>query len=164
METSYWSQHFSCSIKSAWLTSCFIVLLYSRWVQSADYWAIGTNELCVPLTISLSLITINSTYLVSLWTEGLRTDLLDRRRPPADTCRPLIWSDLSSSPSPPPRSHALSSVQPEHREAERQAVSAASPLSSRASYGTKCLSFRYKKKKKLQRQTKNCFVRTVSSN
>lgn len=66
------------------------------------------------LTISLSLTTISSIYLVSVCTEGLRTLRLDRRRPP-DACCSLTWSGLSSSsPSPPLPSHSLSSVQSGH--------------------------------------------------
>lgn len=67
------------------------------------------------LTISLSLTTINSIYLVSAWTEGLRTNLLDRLSPPDTRCS-LIWSGLSSSLSPPLLSHSLSSVQSGHTE------------------------------------------------
>lgn len=67
------------------------------------------------LTISLSLTTINSIYLVSAWTEGLRTNLLDRLSP-LDTRCSLIWSGLSSSLSPPLLSHSLSSVQSGHTE------------------------------------------------
>lgn len=63
----------------------------------------------------MSLTTINSIYLVSVWTEGLRTNLLDRLSPPDTSCS-LIWSGLSSSPSPPLLSHLLSSVQSGHTE------------------------------------------------
>lgn len=66
-------------------------------------------------TMSLSLTTINSIYLVSVWTEGLRTNLLDRFNPP-DACCSFIWSGLSSSLSPPLLSHWLSSAQSGHRE------------------------------------------------
>lgn len=67
------------------------------------------------LTRSLSLTTISSMYLVSVWTEGLRTDLLDLLTL-ADACCSLVSGGLSSSsPSPPLRSHSVSSVQSGHR-------------------------------------------------
>lgn len=67
------------------------------------------------LTMSLSLTTISSMYLVSVWTEGLRTDLLDLLGL-ADACCSLVSGGLSSSPTPPLRSHSLSSVQSGHRQ------------------------------------------------
>lgn len=67
------------------------------------------------LTKSLSLTTISSMYLVSVWTEGLRTDLLDLLSF-ADACCCLVSGGLSSSASPPLRSHSLSSVQSGHRQ------------------------------------------------
>lgn len=65
------------------------------------------------LTMSLSLTTISSIYLVSLWTEGLRTKRLDRRSPP-DACCSRARPGLPSLAPRPLRSHPLSSVQSGH--------------------------------------------------
>lgn len=64
--------------------------------------------------MSLSLTTISSMCLVSVWTEGLRTDLLDLPGL-ADACCSPVSAGLSSSPTPPPRSHSPSSPQSGHR-------------------------------------------------
>lgn len=66
-------------------------------------------------TISLSLTTISSMYLVSVWTEGLRTDLLDLLGL-SDPCCSLPPGGPSSSPTPPLRSRSPSSVQSGHRQ------------------------------------------------
>lgn len=75
----------------------------------------ASTSFCFQLTISLSLTTISSIYLVSVCTEGLRTYLLDRFSPP-DTCCSLTWSGPSSPPSPPLLSHSSSSGQSGHTE------------------------------------------------
>lgn len=80
------------------------------WISTSANQPRKTSEL--RLTISLSLTTINSIYLVSVCTEGLRTNLLDLLRLPACCCCVLVWPGASSSPVP--TSSSLSSSQSAH--------------------------------------------------